>query len=280
MDLQDNHYGNEERHEEPVTNRVSVWQQLFYALAKPGKYLEMLELSAWKSIKYMFVLMLLVAILVNAVPTAAVITGFGGFRNLFLNKLPAFQMVDGELQAEDSFDIVISGTHFYMDTTEDSVNADALDDNAFYVAIGRKTAKLILVESGMVTEGGSMNLGDLFADGVNNEALAQLAPYLYVSLVITFLLMVLQYVLRYSLLALIYMIFAWRINRLSGLRLSRPQVFMLCFYAQTLGILLVNINAAFNYAVPSLLVSIVGVIATSRYISAVFRPYLRNKQEN
>lgn len=280
-ELRNNDYDNEKNGTEaPVTDKIGFWQQIAYAITKAGKYIDMVQLRTGKSVKYVLLLMLLVSIMVYAVPTAATIAAFGGFQNLFLNKIPSFRMEAGELKSEEPFDIDISGIHFYVDTDADMIPNNVFEDNSVYIAIGSKTARVVFTEADFVSEFNRFRLSDVFPEGFDNKGLAQLSPYLYLSLVLNFVMVIIQYLVKYSFLALIYMILAWAINKTTGLMLTKKQVFMLCMYAQTLGILLVNINAAFGYILPPLLMSIIGVFATSQYISAAFYPYLRNKFEN
>ena len=281
MDIQDRDTGEMNREQEPlVTDRISVWQQFANALTKAGSYIDMIRLRTGKSVKYIISLMVLVAVMTAVIPTVAAIVTFGGFENLFLNKIPAFRMENGELKAEKMFDIDISGVHFYVDTGSEFVDNSVFDDDSVYIAIGSRTMRGVYKMSGVVTDFYRMSLSEILPDGFDNQALAAQIPAIYLALFMNFILVILQNGIKYSLLALIYMIMTVPICKRTGLMLSKYQIFMLCFYAQTLGILLVNINAALGYLLPSFLFSMIGIFATFRYISAACFPYLRNQSED
>ena len=72
--------------------------------------------SSSRFIGYVIFMSFLVSLMIFAVPTASKITSFGGFKNLFMNKVPAFEYTDGTLTADKAFEMKLSNVNIIMDT--------------------------------------------------------------------------------------------------------------------------------------------------------------------
>ena len=96
---------------------MSFSEQIVYAMFKPSKYKEMLELKKSRFVVFVIVLMLALGIVRVAVPTAAVITGFGGFENLFINKISPMEYKDDKLSIEEKFEMSVGTYKVIIDTS-------------------------------------------------------------------------------------------------------------------------------------------------------------------
>ena len=62
-------------------------EQIVYGWFKPSKYKDMIELPRRRFVAYVIAMMLVLAIVSYVVPTASIISGFGGFEKLFTQSL-------------------------------------------------------------------------------------------------------------------------------------------------------------------------------------------------
>lgn len=242
-------------------------EQIVYAMFKPSKYKEMLELNKKRFILFVVVLMLAIGIVRIAVPTAAMITGFGGFENLFTNKMAPLEYKDGELSIERKFEMSLNLYKIVIDTEEAEVPDSKLNRTGGYLAFGSKYFTVAVNSQGEVTRYQRFPLDNLLAEGFNNESLKKLIPAIYSYIVISFLFSCIGYFIKYAILALIFGIFINGINNNLGLGLSKSDVFKLCIYGQTLGIIISNFNMAIGF-LPSGIVSGICVVISINMISA------------
>ena len=76
-------------------NQVGFFRRYFIACFQPGKYKLLLEKKTGSHVIYMILLVAFLLIVDTLIPFGAWMTSVGGFRNLFLNRLPAFTLEDG-----------------------------------------------------------------------------------------------------------------------------------------------------------------------------------------
>lgn len=229
-------------------------EQIVYAMFKPAKYKEMLELKKGRFAFFVVVLMLALGIMRVAVPTAAMITGFGGFNNLFTEKMAPFEYKNGKLEIEKSFEMSLGVYKIVIDTEDPRLPDEKLNRRGGYIAFGSEYLTIAVYSGGSVTRVQEISLDNLFADGFNNNSLKELIPFIYTYLVVSFLVYCIGYFLKYALLSLIFGIFVNGLNKNLGYGLSGGEIFKLCFYGQTLGIIISNCNMALG-ALPAGIVS-------------------------
>ena len=107
-------------------------------------------------------------------------------------------------------------------------------------------------------------------NGFNNDTLKRMIPFIYTYMVISLLVSCAGYFLKYALLALVFGIFVNAINNNLGLGLSKKDVFKLCFYGQTLGIIISNFNAALGFLPVGIVSGICIVISINMISSGAF----------
>ena len=84
-------------------NQVGFFRRYFIACFQPGKYKLLLEKKTGSHVIYMILLVAFLLIVDTLIPFGAWMTSVGGFRNLFLNRLPAFTLEDGTLRLSRPF---------------------------------------------------------------------------------------------------------------------------------------------------------------------------------
>lgn len=88
-------------------------EQIVYGWFKPSKYKDMIELPRRRFVVYVIVMMLVLAIVSYVVPTASIISGFGGFEKLFTQSLGEVNYTDDTLSVSNNFDMHINAANFW-----------------------------------------------------------------------------------------------------------------------------------------------------------------------
>ena len=245
-------------------------EELKIAFSIPSRLKELMEVSKKCFVKYVIFVSLFAAIIIYLIPFIANVAGFGGFRALFLEKMPAFTYHNGELSAEKKFDMMISGYHIYIDTEQDSVDSSTLPSNGMYLCFGRKNMTFNYVEKSAVKDFSRVlytaENKSLFSEGMNNATFAQATGTFYVTGVFLTILMAVIVVVKYLLLAFFYTAVMLIPYKLFIRNIYTDEAFKISYYAQTIGIFIVSINKAAGILLPELLVSIVGIFITFRFI--------------
>lgn len=252
-------------------------EQIIYAMFKPSKYKEMVELKARRSVLFVIVLMLVLGIVGYAVPTGALIAGFGGFESLFTEKISDFEFSDGELSIEKSFEMTFDYTNILIDDSVETITDEMLHRDGAYFAIGSKTLRMAYVFGNQIQDYKTIELQLLLPNGFNNQSLVELIPALHVGLVIGFFMICIGYFIKYAIFSLVLSICINSMNKHLELGLSYGKVFMICFYGQTLAIIASNFNAALGL-LPVTIVSMVGIFVSIHMITTAVMSFQRDKE--
>ena len=201
-------------------------EQIIYAMVKPAKYRELLDLKKGRSVLFVLVITLMLGVIGFAIPIAAVISGFGGFEKLFGSTMRPMSVHQGTMTIEEPFFMHVGNLKFVINTEAERVSDERLSVEGAYVAIGSKEVRL--------------------AEGFSNASLIRMIPWIYAVLILSFLVSCLGYFIKYAFLSLVFSITVNAMNKHMELGLSFGQVFMLCYYGQTLGIIISNFNSALS----------------------------------
>ena len=98
-------------------------EQIVYGWFKPSKYKDMIELPRRRFVAYVIAMMLVLAIVSYVVPTASIISGFGGFEKLFTQSLGEVNYTDDTLSVSNNFDMHINAANFLVDTSQETQKA-------------------------------------------------------------------------------------------------------------------------------------------------------------
>ena len=268
-----NEYDNEK-----LDNSNNLIQMIWQAIADPKSYRDFFDLSKKRFKRFMAMILFLVTLMIVGLQIIIFIINVGGFRNFFSNKMPAFEVKDGKIISEGSFDIRMGEFRVLFDPSEDSVSASKLKDGYTYITIGRSKVNILTQgANGRYFSTFSQSVSSFLPDGVNNSKLASITPMIYLGLILAFLFRMGMFFLKYWILSFIYGFYARGLNLATGNIHSDQEITRLCLVSQTLGIFLVNINKAIGTPIPGFLVSIVGIFLTIRRISLYFSNYIGDK---
>lgn len=269
---------SEEKKVELKGPKASIMDIFMISLIKTRELAETSVKNSSRFIAYVIFISILVATMTFAVPSASKISSFRGFRNLFMNKVPAFEMTDAGLVADKKFEMKLSNVTILMDTELDQFRFGNFKREGAYIAIGSKYTKMITItdieDDSSYNETYSYPNNLLFPTGFNNSDLVKMIPGFYISLVFIYAMLATFAALKYILAAVIYAVVTRSLTVISKLPMTFTDALHMCFYAETLGILIVNINSALGYLISPLLVSAAGIIITIFIIHKAMGPHM------
>ncbi len=253
-------------------------EQIVYGLFKPSKYKELLGLKKRRFALYVVVLLLVMGIVGMVVPNAAVIAGFGGFKSLFTEKMGKMEFDGEKLNIEKPFKMSCGSLNVLIDTDYDMVPDEKLtDDNRIYLAVGNNNIRISIPTADGWVDYVRLELKPLLPKGFNNESLVSYIPSLYLGLIFSFLFTCVGYFIKYSLFALILAFCVNSINKHMELGLPFGKVFVLCFYGESLGMLISNFNLAMGL-LPAMLVSMLTVFLSINMVTAALASMKKGNQ--
>ena len=239
--------------------------------------------SSSRFIGYVIFMSFLVSLMIFAVPTASKITSFGGFKNLFMNKVPAFEYTDGTLTADKAFEMKLSNVNIIMDTRVNEFVFGDFEREGIYIAIGAKNIKMVAItdikDDSSYQEVYSYPNSLVLMDGMNNMTLVKMRPFFYIMIFFIFMFSTALAAGKYLLAALFYAFIFKSLTSVSKLPMTFLDSFHMCFYAQTLGIIIVNMNMALGNLVSPLIASAIGIVITVVIIHKAMGPHMPDIDE-
>lgn len=246
---------------------ITLSEQIVYGMFKPASYKQLVSVKKGRSILYIMVMMLALCIVTFAVPAGAVITGFGGFEQLFTKNMGELKYSDGKLSLDRPFEMSFDIYNIIIDTEDEMVADEKLHRDGMNIAIGSGKLRISLVMGQNIGDYSVTKLSDIFFSDFDNDTLVSMIPTIYISLVLTFIFTMVGLFIKYAMVSLVFCIVAQSINKSFDLKLSFGQVFMLCFYGQSLGMVLSNCNAALGLLPPTI-ITILGMFISIRMVGS------------
>ena len=233
--------------------------------------------------RYLFFLSLLVTVMVFVIPVACRIISFGGFNKLFTETMPEISMNDGKLEADKRFEMNLGYADILIDTNLSEYKFEDFTTEGYFIAIGSDTTKFVRVGDKKDADSYSViyaySNAELFPNGFNNQFLVKCIPLIYIAFVFAFFLLAAITGLRYWFFAVVYAFLSRSLTAIIKVQITFKDAIHLCFYAQTIAILLINMNTAVGYMVYPTFASIIGVIITVVVIHKAVRPHMPSLDE-
>ncbi len=241
-------------------------EQIVYGLTSPSKYKELIKLKTSRFVLFAVVMSLILGVLTFVIPAGAKISGFGGFKNLFEKRIGNMEYSDEKLSISESFEMSVDGANIIIDTSNPTVTNDMLKKDGAYFAFGSETLRMSIVYNHSISDYQIFDLKYLLPDGFTNETLTGLIPYIYVYMIVMFIVSSVGFFIKYGFFALVLSLMINSVNKQLSLGMSRGQVFQLCFYGESLGMLISNFNKAVGFIYPDI-VSIITVFMSMNFIT-------------
>lgn len=245
-------------------NHTGFFQQYFIACFQPGKYKQLLDKKTGSRVGYVILLMILLLVIDTIIPFGAWTASVGGFRNLFLNRIPAFVLEDGTFQMESPISFDIGGAiRVEMNSDVEKYTEDDFDEKYPEEILISRTN--ILIRAG--NQGSEIHLssvGDFYLD---NQGLTAAIPAVCLLLLFYFIVTFLSKAVQYLMAGLIYgLICRVGVRSPEGRTLTIKESFWIAVYAQTLFAIISSVNASLGYIVDSFWVSVISIMIIMSYI--------------
>lgn len=242
-------------------------EQIVYAMFNPNKYKELIQLKKSRFVLFAIVISMVLGIVNFVVPASACIARFGGFEKLFDKKIGNIIYQNGELKDDTKYNMTFNGMYFRINTDEETVPESEMKKDGMYVTFGSKYVQMSTVVDGKAYIYQTFGYAGMLSEGFNNQSLVEFIPTIYVYLVLLFISSCIGFYIRYAFFAIILSFLINSINKKLELGLTFSQRFRLCFYGETLGLIISNFNRALGL-LPELLVSMVTIFVSVRMISS------------
>ncbi len=254
--------------------RYGFWDQFPISFFQPKKYKVMLPVKKRILIPFILIIVALTFFMETLMPFAAWDISVGGFDNVIENTVPKFKLENGILDMEAPLEMNLSSAiHLKVNSDIEEFTEEDLQEDYIEEILISKT-NLVFKHSQMVSV---VKLSDLGISG-DNESLLSLIPTFKLAAVICFIVFYIIDLIRY-LIFLLFFALLFRVRTKEGKRLSFGESFAITAYARAPFALLTSVNMALGYVINSLVVTVVGVFLTIRYIYAAQSTIL-NEDEN
>jgi hypothetical protein len=263
--------------------KFNVLDVFVMSILKVKKLVDVSVTNSSKFVSYVVFISILAAMMSFAVPIASRITTFGGFNNLFTNVMPNVKVSDGALIADKKFEMNLSTSTILIDTSKREFNKDDFDKSGVYLAFGKRKMKLVSYagteESNYYNEIYSLYISNYFPEGFSNSDLVSAIPLIYIFLVITFVMVVTFDALKFLIIAGVFSIIFRGTTSILKVPMTLKNTYHLCFYAQTISIILTSANNAIGYFVFPTLLSIICLFITGIVIRKALKPHMPDIDE-
>ncbi|MDO5154825.1 MAG: DUF1189 family protein [Eubacteriales bacterium] len=221
--------------------KVGLSERFMIAMFSPREYGKLLDLSIGKLISFLVCVFLLVSVIQYAIPISGAIAGMGGLRNIILQKIPDFELKDGQFTYDDRLEIDSEelGAYVLIDTSLESISESDIEAHHDVVQeyLVSKTNMIITNfvggKEGLRQEYKFSDLGSMH---LNNEILAQYTPMFYGMMLVGFVMSYFGVVIRYLASALAYAAFIYFMTKmLPQPEVSFGRIYTVALYAKTIG---------------------------------------------
>ena len=222
-------------------NETGFFRQYFTACFQPGKYKTLLEKKTGGHVLYMILLLIFLLVIDTIIPFGAWMTSMGGFRGLFLERIPAFTVENGIFTSESPVSFNIGPVlRVEMDSgVEKFTEADVDKDYQEEILVSR--TNVLIRNMDTMTEIPLSGIADM---KLSNQTLVAAIPFL----------LILGVVCRFGVISP------------EGKRVSIKEAFLIAMYARTLFAVIESVNSCLGYVIPAFWVTAISVMVVMGYI--------------
>lgn len=243
--------------------RIGLADQFLIACFKPSKYGEFLKLTRRQIVQYIFCLVTFLVIIEHMVPLAAWNYSVGGIESLLTERVPAFELKDGNFKIAKPVSIAMDGALYISadDSVEEVKEKDFKDNYATQVIVGKKN---LMILNG--SQAYSLDFKSLKDRVFTNKDLVAFVPSYRMIMVISFVTFFFIRLASFLFFAVFYALmtrsgfrtksrFGWDFNT----------VFVLAIFGSTFGTIVSGINTSLGYPADDLILA-VGVVTITLYM--------------
>ena len=169
-------------------NQTGFFRQYFIACFQPGKYKLLLEKKTGSHVLYLGLLLLFLLVVDTLIPFGAWTASVGGFRNLFMNRIPEFTLDNGTLTMESPLSFEIgSSIRVEINSGVEKYTQEDFDEEYLQEILVSKTNVLIRRgETGSELSLYELSLSALSGLYLDNQVLTAAIPAIMVMLLFYF----------------------------------------------------------------------------------------------
>ncbi len=158
--------------------KLSWWKQFEIACFKPRQYKKLLSVGKGRLICFFTLISFLITFLGFGMDLFAFSASVGGTKNFIRNRLPAFELRNGELTIDETMDFTIAGCRVAADTKKNQVDMNELNDKYDIELIFAK--KEMVIKNNTLQQITSKISFQEHKDVVfNNQTMVSLIPMIY-----------------------------------------------------------------------------------------------------
>lgn len=251
---------------------MNVFKQMIWSVAGVKKYPILMKLRAGRCVRYMLFLTFIYAFCLTVVPGTRFLAEAGGLHAIIDEYVPEFQLKDGVLTMEETYNLDENGLLVFVDT-EYAWLSEYSSDDIYSLANNYEGVLLIDSEGWVVKSNREVNATSFKQLGLecSKSDLHGWVKYVYVIMGIVLLLAWLGSAFTFLFGALFVALAGMIIKSVLRVNITFGQVFKLSVYAKTLMVLIKAVIAAFwvvfgGYAYLSFAVSVVWLFVAMKRI--------------
>ena len=246
--------------------KIPLWEQFLATFQGAKHYLGLLQQDSAVYVKYFCFLLVLVSLLVVIVPMAGYLIGVGGLHNYVQERIPDFQLENGQLQMEETIEYETSTLKLYGDTDVAVYTKENVDKDAYVQILISKT-NVLVYSGGYVMD---YPFADYKQVNFNKENLLSMVPWFYCLVALSIVISIIAQACSILFTMLLFSAFGMITNQMMPKRLRFGQLFTLAMYAVTITYTLESLNSVMQLLSPTI-VSAVGILWASFTFFAAIR---------
>lgn len=212
-------------------------QQLLYAVRKPYQYYRLTKVSKGRMIGFVF-LFVFITSLFTIIPMFIAELGPQGISHFLKEELPEFELRQGELHSEETFEYKENGVYVLFDTNRERFTTDDIDRTYYQVMLISRTNMIIYQTYGNLQEIDFSNWSMLHLD---NSIIEAFIPLMLVFLILFAVFLYIFEVGLYFLTALLYALVSLVVSLLSNARLTFGTNYKVAIYGKVPAYILTSV---------------------------------------
>lgn len=242
----------------------------------PKDYGKLLKLRVGKTVLYVVVITLFVALIQYAIPGLGAIAGLGGMKEIIMNEIPEFSLQDGKFYFEEKIEQKdeVAGIYMILDTSVEEFERKDIPKNITQAVMVSENN--MMVYNSVYGVGGMLdiqNFSDFKDVSISNKTVADKSGVIYVGLFFMFVVMYVTSVIEYLMTALLFTLFTYMFVKLVMHKLSFGIVYKVAIFAKTIGIIVESVTVCLGMELLYLAGGFFNIIVTAMIINKVIVKY-------
>lgn len=247
--------------------KVSMVDQIAIAVTSPKSYKALTGLKVGKTVAFVILLTFMLTFIQTGIGIVCFLLKIGGFENLFMNKIPDFVYEDGTLTMDTEMEFAVGNVTVFVNTDYDKIAIEEMENDGVYITLGKTRMVMGAISAGYTYEQGEFLLSKMLPENLNNETLCSFIPAIYFTMALMYIGGMLGNAIKWLFFALIFSVMARALASNFQTGLDYKDVFRICIYGQTLGLLLSAANASLGYFLPSTFMFFIMLIISFVFIN-------------